>query len=98
MMHGQKSIKLPSGVAQRFYLFSFVCLHIVFSYVDGGYCNNAVSCCGVMTQRKNYSINLWQIYHSYVPIILYFIAYAFNKAYLNKKEPGRTFDLLEGEE
>ena len=30
--------------------------------------------------------------------IPYFIAYAFNKAYLNNKEPGRKFDVLEVEE
>jgi hypothetical protein len=51
-----------------------------------------------MTQRKTYSINLWQIYHSYFSNIPHFLAYTVNKLYLNKKEPGRTFDLQEGEE
>ena len=67
-------------------MFSFVCLRFVFSFIDGDYCTNAVLCCAVMTQKKTYSINLWQIYHSYVSNIPYFIAYAINKSYLNKKE------------
>jgi len=30
--------------AQQFYLFSFVCLLIVFSFVGGDYCTNIVPC------------------------------------------------------
>ena len=32
------------GVAQLFYLFSFVCLHIIFSFVCGDYCTNTLPC------------------------------------------------------
>ena len=32
------------SVAQRLYLFSFVCLRIDFSFVGGGYCTNNVPC------------------------------------------------------
>jgi len=31
-----------SGVAQLFYLFSFVCLRFVFPFVGGDYCTNTV--------------------------------------------------------
>ena len=35
---------LTLGVARRFYVFSFVCLRIVFSFVGGDYCTNTVPC------------------------------------------------------
>ena len=37
-------MKLTSGVAQRFYLFSFVSLRVVLSFVGGDYCTNTVPC------------------------------------------------------
>jgi len=43
---------LTSGVAQRFYLFSFVCLRIVVSFVGGDYCvlflSHTSSVCGAL--------------------------------------------------
>jgi hypothetical protein len=38
-MHGQQNIIITSGVAQRFYLLSFVCLRTAFSF---DYCTNTV--------------------------------------------------------
>jgi hypothetical protein len=39
----RRLITITSGVTQRFCLFDFVCLRIVFSFVDDDYCANTVS-------------------------------------------------------